>query len=264
MHRGHQYLLGQLKAEAEARGLETMALTFREHPAAVLGRSVPPMLCMPEAKISLLSQWVKQAEMLDFTEDMSHLTASQFMAWLHEEYRIDFLLLGYDHHFGRPTAHDDYESDGARLGIEVARALPLEGISSSAVRRTLAEGDVEDACRMLGRPYTLTGTVVHGHHIGREIGFPTANLHTPLLIPRTGVYAAHVKETGCDAIVNIGQRPTLQNGSDISVEVHIPGYQGDLYGQSLQVEFLRRLRDEMHFPSIEALRAQIQRDIESL
>lgn len=271
MHRGHQYLLEQLRSLAAARGLETMALTFREHPATVLGRQAPPMLCTPEAKMQLLAPWVDYAEMLDFTPQMSRLTARDFMAWLRDTYHIDLLLLGYDHHFGRPTSHDDYETDGAQLGIEVLRALPLEGISSSAVRRTLQEGNVEEACHMLGRPYTLSGTVVRGHQVGRTLGFPTANLCCEQLLPLAGVYAVEVAgidvtrgASALPALLNIGHRPTVQNGTDLSVEVHIPGFCGDLYGQTLSVTLLRRLRDEQQFPSLEALRAQIEQDIKEI
>lgn len=262
VHQGHRFLLQQLRALAEERGMQTLALTFRRHPAAVLGKTVPPQLCTLEEKERLLKEQVREVKILDFTEEMARLTAKEFMKKLRDEYGVGLLLLGYDHRFGRPSPDDDYERDGHALGIEVLRAKPLPGISSSAIRQALQQGRITEANEMLGRPYTLSGTVVKGRQVGRSIGFPTANLSTPLLVPKTGVYTATTPYG--PALVNIGHRPTLNNGSDISIEAHIIGYEGDLYGQSLSVSLLRRLRDEQTFPSLEALRRQIENDLKSL
>lgn len=262
VHQGHRFLLQQLRALAEEQGMQTLALTFRRHPAAVLGKPVPPQLCTLEEKERLLKEQADEAKILDFTEEMAHLTAKEFMQKLRDEYGVGLLLLGYDHRFGRPTPDDDYERDGHALGIEVLRAEPLPGISSSAIRQALQQGRIAEANEMLGRPYTLTGTVEKGRQVGRSIGFPTANISTPLLIPMTGVYAATTPYG--PALVNIGHRPTLQNGSDLSIEAHIIGYEGNLYGQLLSVSLLRRLRDEQAFPTLEALRQQIENDMKSL
>ena len=262
VHQGHRFLLQQLRALAEERGMETLALTFRRHPAAVLGKTVPPQLCTLEEKERLLKEQVREVKILDFTEETARLTAKEFMQKLRDEYGVGLLLLGYDHRFGRPTPDDDYERDGHALGLEVRRAESLPGVSSSAIRQALLQGRIADANEMLGRPYTLSGTVVSGRQVGRSIGFPTANLSTPLLIPKTGVYAAETPFG--PALVNIGHRPTLNNGDDISIETYIIGYEGDLYDQSLSVSLLRRLRDEQAFPSLEALRKQIEKDLKEM
>lgn len=262
VHQGHRFLLQQLRALAEERGMQTLALTFRRHPAAVLGKPVPPQLCTLEEKERLLKEQVREVKILDFTEETARLTAKEFMQKLRDEYGVGLLLLGYDHRFGRPTPDDDYERDGHALGLEVRRAEPLPGVSSSAIRQALLQGRIADANEMLGRPYTLCGTVVAGRQVGRSIGFPTANISSPLLIPKTGVYTATTPYG--PALVNIGHRPTLNNGSDISIEAHIKDFHGDLYGHPLSVSLLRRLRDEQAFPSLEALRRQIENDLKSL
>lgn len=267
VHRGHRYLLKQLRSLAQEQGLATLALTFRQHPAVTLGHAAPPQLCTLEEKVEHLGQEVDHVEVLDFSSEMAALTAREFMQLLHDTYGVRLLLLGHDHRFGRPTDHDDYERDGREVGIDVQRALPLPGICSTAIRKALISGDLIAANTMLGRPYRLSGSVVHGRHMGHTIGFPTANLNTPLLLPKSGVYAVRV--TGADlagvpALLNIGHRPTLDNGSDVTVEVHIPHFSGDLYGASLHVDLMRYLRPEQSFPSLAALRTQIEDDLLAL
>lgn len=278
-HRGHLRLLQQLHALAAPRGMHTMALTFSCHPSEVLGRTPPPQLCTLEDKQQWLSAGVESVEVLPFTRALAALTAKDFMQHLRDQYDVRLLLIGYDHHFGRPQPTDDYERDGRALGIEICRALPLQAdaatgitISSSAIRQALREGRVEAAWQMLGRPYQIVGEVVRGFQVGRTIGFPTANIATGLLVPASGVYAVEVHlpaEAGCaprvmPGVLNVGTRPTIGNGAEPSVEVHIPGYQGDLYGQQLRVEILRKLRDERKFESLEALKAQIAEDIRGI
>ncbi len=262
VHQGHRFLLQQLRSLADERGMQTLALTFRRHPAAVLGKPVPQQLCTLEEKERLLKEQTDEVKILDFTEEMARLSAKEFMQKLRDEYGVGLLLLGYDHRFGRPSPDDDYERDAHALGLEVRRAEPLPSISSSAIRHALQQGCIAEANEMLGRPYTLSGTVVKGRQIGHSIGFPTANLSTSLLIPKTGVYSATTPYG--PALVNIGHRPTLNNGDDISIETHIIGYKGDLYAQPLTVSLLRRLRDEQAFPSLEALRKQIENDLKTL
>ena len=154
-------------------------------------------------------------------------------------------------------------------GPELGPALPLETcdftVSSSAIRRFLDAGHVERAAEGLGRPFSLRGTVTAGRRVGRRIGFPTANLRPAdphLLVPRTGFYAVWAELTAgrFPPIVNIGRRPTLNNGSDISIEAHLIGFNGNLYNQPLTLYFVRRLRDEMTFPSLESLTQQLEQD----
>lgn len=280
VHRGHRYLLQQLRTLAAERNLQTLALTFLQHPATTLGHTAPPQISSLPDKVRLLAEEVEKVEVLDFTPDMARLTACEFMQYLRDNYGVSLLLLGHDHHFGRPTPDDDYERDARQLGIELHRALPLGinaadaslgTISSSVIRRALVEGRLADANDWLGHPYNLTGSVVHGRQVGRSLGFPTANLQCSQLLPQTGVYAVRVEAEDADipglsgtALLNIGHRPTLQNGTDLSVEVHIPGFSGDLYGQTLRLHLLRRLREERQFPTLDALREQIARDLHEL
>lgn len=280
-HTGHQYLLQQLRALTEARGMSSLAITFSAHPAVILGRTAPPQLCTLEDKQHWLAEGVERVEVLDFTKSLAALTAKDFMQYLRDKYNVRLLLLGYDHRFGRPQPDDDYERFGRELGIEIHRAEPLYltsdptvAVSSTAIRQALLEGRLAEAQQMLGRPYSIVGEVVHGFKVGRTLGFPTANISTPLLLPAAGVYSARVKIgvssaateglQSMKAVLNIGHRPTVGNGSDLSVEVHIPGFSGDLYGQRLCITLERRLREERTFPSLDALRQQINLDIQSL
>lgn len=276
VHLGHRYLLQQLREVASLHNMRTLALTFSNHPSVTLGREAPPMLCSLEDKVATLSQWADEVEVLDFTDEIARLTAREFMQVLRDEYDVRFLLLGYDHRFGRPSADDDYEAIGRELGIIVKRATPFyvgdRLVSSTAIRKTLLEGDVCTANAMLGCPYILRGAVVRGHQVGRTLGFPTANISTSQLLPKPGVYVVQVAEISDEtdknspvwAILNIGYRPTLDNGDELSVEVHIPGFEGDLYGRVLSLLICDRLRDEQKFSSLEDLRTQITKDIEQL
>lgn len=195
-------------------------------------------------------------------------TAKEWMRRIHDEYGIVALIVGYDNTFGSDgvtLSIADYKRIGEEIGIEVVEAPFVEGISSSAIRKALMAGDVERAANMMGRYYSLSGTVVNGNRLGRTIGFPTANLMPlpGLTIPANGVYAALVvlpDGSRHKAVVNIGTRPTVRRGDGRTVEAHIIGFDGDLYGHPLTIIFRKRLRDEMKFKSIESLRQQIEKD----
>lgn len=272
LHSGHRFLLGFLKQEAAARRLFPSVVTFERHPLEHIAPDRAPRLLMsPGEKIAAIrSEGIDSVILLHFDERMRRMSAPEFMEMLHRDYDVDCLVVGYDHRFGRDRSQgfDDYVDIGAEIGMEVVRAPEKEGASSSAVRRLLADGDVGAAAAILGRPYTIRGVVVTGKQLGRTIGFPTANLSvgdSRRLIPAAGVYAADVT-IDCDstprrAMLNIGHRPTVDSPeAPLSVEVHVIGYSGDLYGHSMSVAFLRRLRDEVRFPSIELLKRQLQDD----
>ena len=179
---------------------------------------------------------------------------------------VSLLMMGYDHRFGHGEAvFEDYVRWGEACGIEVVRAheLPDVHVSSTVVRRLLAEGNIREAQGLLGHPYLLSGTVVEGHRLGHTIGFPTANLAiTPgKVLPREGAYA--VRTPYGVGMMDIGTRPTANNGNDLSVEVHLIDFSGDLYGQNLSLELVGFLREERAFPSLEALKAQLEQDRES-
>lgn len=284
VHRGHQYLLGQLTAEARSLNLSAVVITFALPPRQILTDKPSPMLTPLNEKLALLEQTgIDQVVVLPFDKQMARLTSRQFMAQvLKEQLCVSQLIVGYDNRFGsdRDATFADYAAYGRETGITVRQCEawddyaaiggsrkagdPPAPPSSSAVRRLLAEGKVEEASVLLGRPYSLCGKVVAGRQEGRKIGFPTANIDVESLklIPKAGAYAAR---TGNKlGMLNIGTRPTYNEDNPLSVEFHIFDFSGDLYGQQMNVELLWRLRDEQRFESPEALRRQLEADRESI
>lgn len=280
VHRGHLYLIDQIKAEAARRGLQPIVVTFEEHPRLTLSHTHywPELLTTNAEKLHLLeASGLAGCAMLHFDQRMSMLTSRDFMELvLRDELGVKCLLIGYDHHFGSDlsSGYKEYVKYGRELGIEVLRERPFDAddlrVSSSATRRFLTGGNVEMARACLGRPYLLEGKVVEGHHAGSLMGFPTANLRPDCeeqLVPGRGVYAvrAYVEGFSYMAMVNIGWRPTLDNGSDQTIEAHLLDYTGDsLYGQQLKLYFYRRVRDEQRFNSIEDLQRQLAIDADTV
>ena len=274
VHLGHQFVLRHVVDTARETGLQSMAITFDQ----TMRRD--QVLTSLSAKRLLLSKTgVNRIEVLQFTDELRQMTAREFMERiLKEQLDVKILLTGYDNRFGhdRKEGFADYVKYGQELGIEV-RALPPapsngmgmgEGptISSSYIRRLLADGHVGKASEGLGYPYTILGRVEHGEHIGTKLGFPTANI-VPVdksqLIPTAGAYAVKVRmENSVEwkhGMMNIGMRPTF-DGHQQTLEVHIFRLSEDLYGQQLLVSFVERLREEQRFESIEALMSQLQQD----
>lgn len=272
VHKGHREVLDFMKERGAALGLSPAVVTFDRHPLEVISpERAPKLLMTPDDRDAALSSLGVEVVRLAFDESLRRLTAAQWLRRMHRA-GVEEVVVGYDNTFGcdgRSLRMEDYFRLGRAEGIAVEEAPLLPGVSSTRVRDALAQGRVEDAARMLGRPYVLTGTVVHGRHLGHKLGFPTANVDcgSRLAIPAPGVYAADVVlPYGAlrKAVVNIGSRPTVDNGSDISVEAHIPGFSGDLYGKTVSLRFLRRLRDEHRFGSLDELQAAIRADIEAL
>ncbi len=275
VHRGHRFLIEQVKEAAAAEGLCAALVTFSLHPRQVIQTTYKPqLLSSPEEKLALLAEsGVDACILLHFTSELSRLTAKEFMQLLRDRYNIRTLVIGYDHRFGhnRSDSFEDYQRYGEELGMKIvqAKAYTDKGnkISSSVVRQLLREGDVRLANHYLGYPYHLDGTVVSGYQVGRKIGFPTANLqpnHPDKLLPAVGVYAVRVHVEGeiYNGMLNIGHRPTLNNGTDLSIEVHLLDFSGDLYHKTMCIEFVERLRPEAKFDSIETLVAQMHKDKE--
>ena len=273
VHRGHRFLIEQVCKAAAARGLASSVITFPVHPRKVMQPGFhPELLTTCDEKVALLAgTGVDYCVMLDFTLDLARLSAKQFMAALKQDYQVQALVIGYDHRFGhnRSEGFDDYVRYGRELGMEVilAQAYSTDAmtVSSSAVRRLLLEGNVSESANCLGYHFFLNGTVVNGYHVGRKIGFPTANLcvnDSEKLVPADGVYAVYVflgekKHTG---MLSIGYRPTLNNGIDRSIEVHIFNFDADIYDQPMRLSFVRRTRPELKFDSIDELIAQLHKD----
>ena len=278
VHLGHRFLLENVKAFARAKKLATMAVTFTAHPLAVLRpESQPPLLSTTPERVSLIErQRIDFCALLDFTKSLAALSADDFMRhYLAEQLNVKALVMGYDHSIGHDSdkSFEHYRIIGESLGISVMRAakyLPPSGmeISSSAIRGALLAGKVEQAFAMLGYRYTLTGKVAEGRHMGTSLGFPTANVDAApsgKIIPKHGVYAAisHVDGKKYASVVNIGTRPTRNNGNDTTVEAFLEGFHGNIYGRDISVEFVSRLRNEICFPSLEALQRQISVDSEA-
>lgn len=273
VHRGHQFVLQQVVATAHERGLQSMAVTF--------GHTVrrEPVLTPLDEKLVLLSKTgVDRMEVLEFSNELRQMTAREFMRRvLRDQLHVRVLLTGYDNRFGhgRTEGFDDYVRHGRELGIEVTSLPPAppqngqgQTVSSSYIRQLLLEGRVSEAANCLGYPYTMTGHVAHGEHIGTSLGFPTANLvpdDENQLIPASGVYAIKVRLPHSvehkHGMMNIGQRPTF-DGHRLTMEAHIFQLHEDLYGQQLMVSFVEKLRDEQRFDNREALIEQLKRDAE--
>lgn len=279
VHRGHQFLIANVMEEARKADLKSLVITFDRHPRQVLSQNYQPrLLTTLDRKLQMLSlTGVDNVAVLHFTKEMATLSAKDFMQQiLHDRLNVRELITGYDNRFGhnRAESFDDYVDYGKEMGIKVLQSAPfsLGGIkvSSSLIRSFLEGGEVEMAAHCLGRPYGLSGMVVKGFQQGRKLGFPTANLDTEdsgLLIPKGGVYA--VKASVDDhqrlmpAMMDIGTRPTY-GGTKLSLEVNILNFHGYLYGKPLSVQFVKRVRDDIKFNSIEALAAQIQKDKEAI
>lgn len=273
VHLGHLTLIAEVRRIAAQRQLKSAVITFAQHPQAVL---------RPESGIKMLMTATDRVEeiarhgidvtvLMNFTRELSLNNSRQFLQLLRDRYGVAVLVVGYDHHFGHDKSETfaDYVRHGVDLGIEVVKAPEYLGeyapVSSSIIRRLIASGKVDDAMRCMGRPYTLKGTVVHGFHNGSGIGFPTANVGNippELILPHKGAYAVMAEVDGewHQGMVNVGVRPTLENGPQLTVEVNIFDFDADIYGKPIALQFIKFLRLEFKLGSIEELRAQLTRD----
>ncbi len=280
VHQGHRFLIDQLRGEADRRGTKSVVITFEEHPRLALSgaRYWPELLTSNAEKLRLLAlAGADYCAMLRFDHAMSMLTSAEFMEQVLKAcLGVQCLMVGYDHSFGSDLSSGfaAYVRQGKDLGMDVLRLRPYDvgelRVSSSAVRRFLAAGNVETARLCLGRPYLLEGTVVQGRHAGTLMGYPTANLQ-PLcaeqIVPGRGVYAVRAEVDGFTymAMLNIGWRPTMDNGDDQTVEAHLLDYDGgDLYGKRVKVYFYQRVRDERRFASVQDLQAQLAVDADTV
>jgi len=276
VHLGHEYLLRDLRSEARCRGLKTLVVTFSNHPRLLFDPECGlKFLTLTDEKLHLIElSYIDYCLVLPFTLELAHLTSRDFMQKLHDSFGVKAILVGYDHHFGsdRGSGFGEYAQYGREIGVELMRcdAFSVQDInvSSTKTRKALDEGDIELATTLLGYPYRIHGRVIHGHQVGRTIGFPTANLDIPAekVLPRCGVYLVRVTTAdniSYDGLLNIGHRPTLDNGK-ISVEVYLDNFQGNLYDSQLQLQLLSFIRSEQKFGSLEALQAQLELDLQLL
>ena len=274
VHRGHQFMIDSLTTMAHAQGRQSLVITFDRHPRQVVHADyVPQLITTTDEKLQLLhATAADRIEVLHFDAQMAQLSAYEFMRQvLHEKYGVAMLLTGYDNRFGhnRAEGFTDYVRYGEEMGMKVLQNTPIDidglRVSSSLIRRLIVEGNITEASNCMGHPYSITGSVAHGFQEGRRIGFPTANIvpeSAEKLVPGNGVYATRVSVEGGEwmpAMLNIGTNPTFQR-QQTTIEAHIIGFEGDIYGKKLCGEFSRKLRDEQRFESVEALQKQLETD----
>jgi riboflavin kinase / FMN adenylyltransferase len=266
VHLGHQAVLRQARAIADARGLRLAVLTFDPHPNEVLRGAAPPLLSTIERRIELLrAHGVDDVVVEPFTPELAAFAPERFAReLLHDRLAARAIVVGENFRFGAHRAGDlaALRRFGAELGFDVVAAEVAgdEGgpYSSTRVREAVARGEIAEATRLLGRPHAISGTVEHGDHRGRTLGFPTANLGgVPELLPPHGVYA--VRAAGRPGVMNLGRRPTV-DGRSLRIEVHLFDFEGDLYGRRMLVEVVAHIRAEKKFAGLEALKAQIEDD----
>ncbi len=274
VHLGHQRLLHQLLEMASALECMPTVVTFANHPDQLLHGTAPPLLVSVPHRLRLLRRaGVLRLVLLTFEPRLQNMTARQFAEQvLNKSLRARGLLLGYDSAIGkdREGTPQRFRELGDELGFEVRTGSPFEvggrPVSSTAIRAAIASGDLALAQRYLGRPPGALGTVVRGDARGRALGFPTANLlPQAAVLPPPGVYAveAIVDGTTWPAVANLGTRPTFDAAATTTLlEVHLLGFDGDLYGRELEVTFRKFLRGEQRFADADALRAQIERDVQ--
>ena len=278
VHLGHRLVIEQLVEAAAVRGDESMVVTFWPHPRNVLqkeARSLRLLTSLHEKKDLLLDMGVDRVEVMPFTKDFSRMTTREYLRELMDRYGAKAVLIGYDNRMGCDADGADQVADVALdLGLEVIRTqmVPSEhgyAVSSTKIRERLEAGDVRAASAMLGYDYTLHGVVVAGNRLGRTIGFPTANMqmYEPLKqVPGNGVYFVKVETLGRElyGMSNVGCRPTVSSGNHRTIETHIFDFNEDIYGLDIKVTFIEKLRDEIRFESLEALRSQLENDKETL
>ncbi len=273
VHRGHQALLERLASEAATRGLSPGVVTLHPHPITVLRPEIQASyLTTLERRIELMMQagmaWVIP---MTFTSDVAEIECEDLARAFDELVGMRLMVLGPDAAFGRGAPKDTYERMlrlGDEIGFEVLRIEPLmhdhERYSSTAVRNALAAGEMRRVAALLGRPYSLSGPIVKGFERGRTIGFPTANISVAAdrAMPALGVYATRALVNGqrFNGATNIGRRPTFDEGH-VSIETNLLDFEGDLYGQRMEIEFVERIRSEVKFASADELTAQIAKDV---
>ncbi|AMM52042.1 riboflavin biosynthesis protein RibF [Rufibacter sp. DG15C] len=278
VHVGHQKILSRLTETARQHNGQSVVLTYWPHPRTVLNPNDTSLrlLSTIEERIEALENYgVDYLLILPFTKEFAQLSSEEYIQQiLLNTLHTKKLVIGYDHHFGRNREGNfDYlQQNAARYGF-VVEEIPRQdieevGVSSSKIRTALEKGEVETAHKYLGRPYTITGTVVKGKQLGRTIGYPTANLEVKdalKLIPAQGVYAVLVNtpQGQYKGMLNIGVNPTVDDSGKQTIEVHIFDFNGDLYGQDITLLFIGYIRPELKFDGLEALTQQLHQDQES-
>ena len=272
VHIGHQRLIRSVVESARTHGYQAALVTFFPHPSVVLGRTEPFYLTSNEEKLTQLEQLgLDLVVVVEFTRETAQIRAAQFVDLLVENLKMREMWIGHDFALGYKREGDSsfLQTMGVERNYAFHQAEPvMEGgqpVSSSRIRQALRAGDMRQVAACMGRPFRLSGVVVQGAQRGRKLGVPTANLAVwpEHAIPANGIYAcrAHVGDATYSAVTNIGTRPTFDNGAR-TVEAHLLDFQGDLYDRTLTLDLIEFQRPEIKYPSIEALIAQMQTDIQ--
>lgn len=277
VHAGHRFLINQMCSLAKWKNLKTAILTFWPHPRLVLDEEYKPRLLnnIQEKRELLAKLPLDYCINVPFTKELSDYFAEDFMREiLQKKLNVKHLVVGYDHRFGknREEGFDDYCRYGKAMGIKVTQAEPFVedgyNISSSFIRNLLNVGDVRLASKYLGYNFRVKGVVVDGFKLGRQLGYPTANIELSFdkkCVPDVGVYAVKVLVEGeiHEGMLYIGNRPTIANGEQPSIEVNLFDFDRDIYGKEIEIVFIDRIRKQMKFPDTEGLKAQIAMDKEA-
>ena len=274
VHRGHRDVIGRVVERARSRGLPSVLVTFDPHPMEVVNPAAAPLLLTTrEEKLEVIAEsGIDYLAVVPFTQSLAGFSAEEFVERvLRQRFRLDELLIGYDHGFGRQRAGNVsvLRELGAKDGfkVEVVDAVAAadgHSISSTSIRRAVAGGDLERACSGLGRPYSVSGRVVEGSQRGRSLGFPTLNLGAApprKLLPPEGVYAVRVQTPRGPAggMLNLGPRPTFGD-MNTTLEAHLFDTKGDFYGAQVRVDLIARLRETRRFSAPEQLMKQLRQD----
>ena len=274
VHKGHRTILQEVVSHAKHVNGESVLLTFEPHPRKLLFPDQPLGIITPlQQKLELITAaGIDHIVVVPFTKEFAGLSATEYI----EQFLVSLfhpvsIVIGYDHRFGHDRKGDINllklyaPVHGYKLTEIPVQLIDEASISSTRIRLALAEGRVEDAGYMLGRYYTLTGTVVHGNKLGRTLGYPTANLHpidADQLIPLLGIYAVKVRhgQVTYNGMLSIGHNPTVTDKKELRIEVNLFGFDQDIYGEELELTFIKKLRDEQKFDSLEALVEQLHKD----
>lgn len=271
LHTGHRKVLEMLKNQAAVRGLRPLVITFDRHPLETIQPDrAPGLILNPSQKINELWKEGLELYIVEFTPEVASTTACEWMKKLRDEWGVGVLVVGYDNTFGSDGLDmdiDDYVRLGKEVGIEVIEAPLEKGVSSSRIRRLIAEGKIQEANAILGRPFMISGRVVHGEALGRKLGFPTANVKPTYRaqLPLAGVYEAEALLDGggsAKAVVNVGSKPTVGSNGAPTIEAHLIDFNSDLYDKRISLRFKQFMRPEICFPDLEALRSRIEKDVD--
>jgi len=278
VHKGHRAILREVVNHASQVSGESVLLTFEPHPRKLLFPDQPLGIITPlSEKMQLITATgIQHIVVVPFTKEFASLSAQEYIRnFMVDIFHPHSIVIGYDHRFGHDRKGDikllEYYADEYQYElIEIpAQLIEDAAVSSTKIRHAITDGHMEEASHMLGRDYALKGTVVHGNKLGRKLGYPTANLH-PLdpdqIIPALGIYAIRATHNGIsyNGMLSIGYNPTVTDKKERRIEANLFHFGQDIYGDTLEIQFIKKLRDEQKFDSLEALKAQLHLDKEAV